>query len=240
MNLLAIRTSLAKKSGRYDLVNPTTYADTGMDFHINAGEVYLNGISEAARDYAHLFNEIVEDEYSVTFAQKCREISSVWVHTGSTRSELEYIKLEDIETTYDAAVLSAATGTPAYYTHATYRMLAEVAATTLDNFIHLEWPTEDYTEYEFQGIITLPPSDATYTITTAGKFLPAPLSGDTDINYWSENYPNLLEMAALRSIEVFNRNTAGVNDWTNAIMAETVLLDFDPGDNYDTDYTSCD
>lgn len=239
MNLLAIRTSLAKKSGRYDLVAPATYADTGMDFHINAGEIYLNGISEAARAYAHLFNEILVDEYSVTFAQKCREITSVWGHTGSTRFELEYIDLEDIETTYDTAVALAATGQPAYYTHATYRILATLAATTLDNFIHLEWPEEDDTEYEFQGIITIPPSDATYTITTAGKFLPEPLSADVDINYWSESYPNLLEMATLRSIEVFNRNTAGVRDWTEAIMAETVLLDFDPDDNYDTDYTAC-
>ena len=234
MNLLELRTSLAKKSGRLDLVNPTTYADNGMDFHITAGQIYLNGIADAARANAHLFEDIEADGYSITLDQKCREITSVWGHTGSTRFELEHFDLGDMETKYAASIEDAATGQPAYYAHATFRILETIADTTLDNFVHLEWPEEDDTKYEIQGLIIFPPADATYTITIAGEFLPQILSEETDTNYWASNYPHILEMAALRSIEVFNRNTAGVRDWTEAIMAETVELDLDPGYNYDT------
>ncbi len=240
MNLLEIRTSLAVKSGRYDLVDPTTFADNGMNFHINAGQIYLEGIAEVERAYAHLFKDIATDEYSIALGQKGRTITSVWGHTGATRFELEHFDLENMKTTYDTSIEGGATGQPAYYAHATFRILETLADTTLDNFVNLEWPEEDDTKYEIQGLIIFPPADGTYTITTSGDFLPRPLLSDTDTNYWATNYPHVLEMAALRSIEVFNRNTAGVRDWTTAIRAETVLFDFDVGHNYDTDYTACD
>ena len=235
MTLLEIRTSLAKKSGRYDLVNPSTFADNGMDFHINAGQIYLDGVSEAPRADTHIFETIAVSEYYLTFDRKCRNISSVFGNNALTRFELEEIEFADLKTTYDAAMLTAATGEPASYARASLRILATAAATTIDNFMNLDWPDEDDTKYEFQGLIIIPPADGTYTLSVRGDFLPAILASNTDTNYWATNYPHILEMAALRSIEVFNRNTAGVRDWTEAIHAETVLLDLDPGYNYDTD-----
>ena len=47
------------------------------------------------------------------------------------------------------------------------------------------------------------------------------LSNDTDKSYWSEVHPEVLIMATMRQIEVFNRNTQGVKDWDNAIEVAT-------------------
>jgi hypothetical protein len=60
-----------------------------------------------------------------------------------------------------------------------------------------------------------------------GLFYSAELVNDTDENYWSVAHPMLLYMAAMRQVEVVNRNTQGVRDWENSIMADVKTLGFD-------------
>lgn len=60
-----------------------------------------------------------------------------------------------------------------------------------------------------------------------GKFHSKALSSNTDTNYWSENYPNLLVMAALRNLEGFYRNTQGYNDYDRIVKDRLIEIDSD-------------
>jgi hypothetical protein len=53
------------------------------------------------------------------------------------------------------------------------------------------------------------------------------LVADTDTNFWSGAHPMLLIMAGMRQLEIVNRNTQGVNDWTAAISTDTTQLGMD-------------
>jgi len=226
MNLLEVRTDLAKKSGRYDLVNPSDYSDNGMDFHINAGQKYLDKLAEVPEAYAQIFEALASDEYSITFQQQCRAITSVFVNNDTSRYEIERIDLKDLKNAYESTIGNTDSGAPCFYAIAHLRALETTAQTTLGTFINLTWLETD-TKYDYRGIIIVPPVDEAYTIEISGKFLQKVLSADLDTNYWATEYPHLLIMAALRSIEVFNRNTEGIKDWSMAIQSETIMLDYD-------------
>jgi hypothetical protein len=60
-----------------------------------------------------------------------------------------------------------------------------------------------------------------------GLFYSHKLTNENDENYWSVTNPLLLIMSAMRQIEIVNRNTQGVNDWTNSIAAEMTQLGMD-------------
>lgn len=227
MDLVTLREKFVKLSGRYDLVvNTTLWADNGADFYINAGQKYLDKLAEVPESVAQIFEALAADEYSITFQQKCRMIESVFVNNTEDRYELERIDLKDLKNTYNETATSTDSGSPAFYAIANLRALETTAKTTLGTFINLTWLETD-AKYDYRGIIIVPPADEAYTVEISGKFLQKVLTLDADTNYWATEYPHLLIMAALRSIEVFNRNSEGVRDWTNAIQSETIMLDFD-------------
>lgn len=83
--------------------------------------------------------------------------------------------------------------------------------------------------HSHRGIIFMPPADALHTIVTFGQFHNKPFSAETDENYWSEEYPALLTLAACFQYEQFMRNTegakdykAGADNWVHGIAADRV------------------
>lgn len=226
MNLLEIRTKLAKQSGKYDLVNPSTFADNGMDFHINAGQKYLDKLAPVPENFAQIYQALSVNEYSLTFQFHCRAIQSVFINDDENRWELERLELNDLKSWYDETATETTTDKPCYYAIANLRALETTAKDSLGTFInntHLETDIK----YDYRGLIITPPADASYVVEVSGKFSQLKLETDTDENFWSLEYPHLLIMSALRSIETFNRNSEGVNDWTRSIISETTQLDFD-------------
>lgn len=53
------------------------------------------------------------------------------------------------------------------------------------------------------------------------------LEGDSDECYWSAEHPDLLIFAALQRLEVSYRNTAGANDWLEAVRSDLINLDME-------------
>jgi hypothetical protein len=113
-----------------------------------------------------------------------------------------------------------------YFAYASYRTLQTAADQTVADFVDLEWPEEDDDNYGYSGIIVIPPADTDYTVMAGGNFLPVTLSGDTDTNFWSDEYPGLLVMAALRSLAMLDGNSAMVRHWEYEIHAEIVQIGF--------------
>jgi len=226
MNLLQIRTKFRELSGRFDLVNED-FSDNGADFFINEGRKYLDRLDETQKAWASCFRIAEIGKSSVSFPY-CRAIKEVWVSTVSARWQLEKKTLQDLTAGYLTGLPSSrSTGTPLYYSPAIVRYIPENAEAdeieAFTGFIDVEAGT--YHEYN-SVLLNVPVSEQTM-VDIRGLFYSMELINDEDKNYWSEVHSLLLYMAAMRQIEVTNRNTQGVNDWTISIKDEVKQLGMD-------------
>ena len=83
-----------------------------------------------------------------------------------------------------------------------------------------------YDRYAKDGILIMPSADAAYTLSIYGSFFSSMVS-DLDISYHSEMYPELLIAAANFAVELFMRNTQGMNDWMNGMRTWLKGIDDD-------------
>ena len=226
MNLLQTRTKFREISGRFDLVN-NDYSDNGADFFLNEGRKFLDRLDETQKSWASIFRFVEVGFYAATFPY-CRAIKEVWVASITGRWQLEKKRLQDMIEGYLTGLPSSRNpGTPLYYSPCITRYIPENAtADTLEAFIgYVDIPAGN--AHEFNSIIVNVPTSEKLTVIINGLFYSAELVNDTDENYWSAVHPLLLISAAMRQIEVINRNTQGLNDWSNAINTEMQQLGFD-------------
>lgn len=230
MDLLAVRTALVQRSGRYDLVvNTVAWADNGADFFIDAGCRLLDRLHTVKKSVSKHYADVAEGEYYVIF-ERCRAIQSVWMSNDDDgRFELGKIELEDMLKNYlNEPIADIDTGTPEYYAPAVLRTIPEQADKIIIDDIGGTAEEVAATEhYTYNGILWHPPADEASRIEIKGLFLSHKLSADTDENHWSVNEPHLLIMAAQYYIEVFNRNTSGAGDWLTAIELDMSGIDKD-------------
>ena len=225
MNLLEVRTKAAEMSGRYDLVNPNTFANNGMDFHIFSGQKYLDRLITLPDSTANLFYAPAAGEYSITIPSSCRVLQEVWASNAEARYLLNKLEPSAFKEKYLYPVSATTAEAPVDYAFIDSRSLAATYQNLFAEYLHK--PAVDGSGYGYRGIVFGPQFDAQYVIEVIGLFHQAELQADADTNYWSYKEPNLLLMATLRSIEIFNRNTEGTNDWENAIMKELTKMDHD-------------
>ncbi len=228
MNLLEIRTKLINQSGRWDLVVDTTdYADAGADFHINAGQKYLDRKAEHGKAKGRYFTMIASGAYAVTF-QHCRVIQRVWCADTDSRLELRKVDMEKLRGTDYPSGINAFVkpfgdndaGRPLYYAPANLRTAPDQdreGFDVIDGYGGAYMDVMLGSSYSYNGVVFLAPTDQAYQIEVEGKFLSAELSVDTHESAWSVENPDILIMAAMRSIEIMNRNSEGRKDWTAAI-----------------------
>ena len=173
----------------------------------------------------------------VTF-QDCRSILEAWCtgnNTDGTKSRLPLEKqyIEDLKgvdaTTLEqnyVSMFSAMTQSrPVSYSPAQLRLKKD--ANGLSGGVGGFMDVLPDGEQTYNGIIFMPPSDGDYTIEVVGHFYNPNFSADTDTTFWSERHPDLLLMAVMRQLEIFQRNTAGVNDWTISIGESVIGIDMD-------------
>uniref|UniRef100_A0A6M3JVI9 Uncharacterized protein n=1 Tax=viral metagenome TaxID=1070528 RepID=A0A6M3JVI9_9ZZZZ len=226
MNLLQLRTKFREISGRFDLVNDD-YSDNGADFFLNEGRKFLDRLDETQKSWASIFRFVEIGFYAATFPY-CRAIKEVWAATSSARWQLEKKSLQDLIAGYLTGLPSSRSlGAPAYYSPGITRYIPENAtADTFESFIGwVEIPSGN--AHEFNSVILNVPVEEKVVLEIKGLFYSADLVNDTDENYWSAVHPLLLIMAAMRQIEIVNRNTQGVNDWTVSIGTEMKQLGMD-------------
>lgn len=225
MNLKELRTQFIKLSGRYDLVvNVTDYADNGADFHIQAGQKYLSKLVKVPENESSNYYPLGANEYSIQFEQPVRSIESVFINSASERWELTKAPLKDIKSAYYRS--DETSEAPSHYAVASMRSIEPDAANDLGTFINLIRDGDD-ADYSVRGLVIVPPADQAYTIEVNGKFEQKKLTLDSDKNWWSEEHPSLLIMAAMRNVEIFHRNREGVADWDASLAAEITLLERD-------------
>jgi hypothetical protein len=226
MNLLQIRTKFRELSGRFDLVN-SDGSDAGAGFYINEGRKFLDRMDETQKSWGTCFRFMEIGQGSVQFPY-CRAIKEVWVATATGKRQLEKKRIQDLMEGYLTGYPTTYTnGTPEYYSPCISRMVPEnVTTNTLEAFIGLvDIPSGNAAE--FNAILVNVPTKEKLTVIINGLFYSAELINDTDQNYWSAVHPMLLYMAAMRQVEINNRNTQGVNDWSSAIATDMKQLGMD-------------
>ena len=213
MNLSEVRNIVVKESGRYDL------SASELNNFINRAVRWLDRKSEHFRSIAREFFVVNEGDYFVQMSE-CRVVSSVLIGDGDGMDELTRVEFKDLKLRYGAIPESLDTGKPKYYAPAylRYHEIHDGITGYLD--VMTDWKT-------YNGIVFMPPADGQYHLEVWGKFFSKELSDDNDENFWTVNEPMLLVKATLREIEVFHRNTQGVNDWNADIMHDLYLMECD-------------
>ena len=218
MNLLEIRQKFIELSGRADLATDSSTTttekydvDVGADFFIKAGVDYLDTQANVDKEVAEVQIPLAVGE-SLVSLKNCRSTSAVSIEdSDGVNTKLEYQKYSWILNNYPK-FSSSDSGTPLYYT----------AYVTRRTPYSVDWLALNET-----GLAVMPPTDEAITVRVFGKFRSAPLDVNTDSNYWSEEYPHILILAALRALESFYRNTQGVRDMEMALAPFIIGLDKD-------------
>ncbi len=226
MNLGEIRTLLIERSGRADLVVTVVgNADNGANFFIQSGQRTLDRLVGIDKSWARSFKEMAIGDYYVTF-KGCRAVKGVWFSNSDGRVKVDKVSLEEMRELYGDAPNEITNSKPLNYCITPLRTYPDEGV-TIDYFVGNQLEGEENSEYEYSGILVLPPTDEVSLIEVLGLFYSPPLENDNDESSWSVNHPEVLLMAALYHIEIAYRNTEGANDWMRAIQFELDGIDKD-------------
>jgi hypothetical protein len=228
MNLLEIRTRAAEVSGRYDLVDPTTYANTGMDSYIRAGQIYLDTNYFGTRaNGVHV--ETIDANTAILKIPYIRSVRTVYIMDEESKLELTKKSLDWLKEKYPATANVRTSGTPLYYARTPSRF--SIASDQLAcNSLQLKVFDAELMmdpEYKYSYFKLFPPPDTEATIEVHGNFYTTPMTSDLHTCFWAQEFSELMIWATLRSVEVTHRNTQGVNDWDRVILNQLQEIDFD-------------
>jgi hypothetical protein len=226
MNYLEMRIKFRELSGRFDLVD-SVGADLGAGFFINEGRKFLDRLDETQKSWGTCYRFLDIGKYSVQFPY-CRAVKEVWAATTAAKWQMEKKNIQDLINGYLLGIPSGRdTGEPLYYSPCITRAIPENAPiNSFESFLGwVDVPAGN--AHEYNAIIVSAPASEKLTLIINGLFYSPALINDTDENYWSVAHPMLLYMAAMRQVEVVNRNTQGVKDWEASIGADVKTLGFD-------------
>lgn len=235
MDLLQIRTQFTKISGRYDLVDPSTFADNGSDFYIQNGQRSLERRLNIAPTVAKYYADIAAGDYKISIAN-CRAILEVWIMNSESRTELERLdgyKLRGVhqrfvDNMYTTPLSTMDAGRPGYYYLSNFRRTPESEdgtgdSATLSSYLDTISPYD----HSVTGLILLPRCDTDYGIEIKGLFYSPVLTDDNDSNIWSAEYPTLLIWSALRELEIMFRGSKTASAWEGLIESELINIEKD-------------
>lgn len=212
MSLLSIRTKVVELSGRTDLVVDTTdYADNGMNWYITQGQNFLDSLVNTENSPGIFSGTIAIGDTTFNFS-RCRSILKVWLlNEDGARSFPRRMLYDDFIREFPKNVSDVNQGLPTDY------------APNVIRSIDTPVSGDDIKK----GIIFTPPADQAYTIKVEGLWFATALIDDSDENYWTQLYEDILVFAALYKLEVAYRNTEGSRDWFNAINDALLGIDAD-------------
>lgn len=228
MNLLEMRLKFRELSGRYDLVD-SLGADVGVGatFFLNEGRKFLDKLDETKQSLGTCFRILEAGQFS-TYIPQCRAIRKVYCATSEGRYEVYKRTYDELISNYISQIpADRGQGYPTTYAPCILRNIPDNATIAsmeaLIGFIDI--PTSN--DFDSNSIILSCPVDQQVVLSITGLFYSAELVNDTDTNYWSVAHPMTLYAAAMRFVEVANRNTQGVKDWESAIATEMKMVGMD-------------
>lgn len=220
MNLKDVRVLFRTRSGRYDLVNSDD-SDNGADFFIQSAVRKLDRMITHVKSEATAFGALSSGDFYHVF-QRCRSIKEVWVSDATSRTQLKLLTPIEFYTEFAAPKSTIDVGRPAYYTPLNLRATDVTAFESIAQFLQYVRPDDEL----YNGVV-FNPANGSYVIEIKGLFDSKALECDLDTNFWTENFPDLLIIAAMYKLEVFHRNRQGAKDWQDSIVEELAAIEMD-------------
>lgn len=217
MTLVEVRQKLVELSGAYNLVSDFpagNFSDSGANFFIQSGQRWLDSLLETPQSLS---------EFEVSFQ------SGEFQKTVSEARGIEGVRYE--ETNEGIRFLNKLTWVELVKKWAFDKTLSEVdRGKPIDYSIGIQRKinlTGQHSGETGKKLIIMPPADSSFTLVVEGLFFSQTLLLDTDDNWWSINYPDILIQAALFKRETFLRNTSGANDWRVAVIDAVDKINMD-------------
>lgn len=222
MNLLEVRNKFVELSGRHDLVVDTV--DAGANFFLQAGQNMIERlVGDLPESEGRLWTTISSGEYFVNFQQRCRMIFEVWANNSTARIPVVKKSWKDLKDLYNSPLSDITSKYPLYYCPAKLR---EIDATD-QNATGVFFNNTLAVSADFRGIVIMPPADVDYDIEIFGKFLQNELLLNTDENFWTITYPEILIRAAMYQMELSYRGRQAVGRLLESLMMEISEIDKD-------------
>jgi hypothetical protein len=222
MTLLEIRTKFIELSGRYDLITDTeSYQDAGADFLILSGQRWLDRTFEVLKSSANYYATLSQGSWYV-LVPECRIIRGVWIsYSNGVVGMLKQLSLERMRHCFSQVTTSDSC--PHFYAPCSIRTQPEVAGqlTVPPSTIVME------DNFPYNAVVFDVPVGEQVSAQVVGYFNNAQLVNDTDQNFWSVEHSWILVLAAMRAMEIAQRNREGVADWETAIRSEMLGLEYD-------------
>jgi hypothetical protein len=224
MTYKELREKFIRLSGRYDLVTETTnWTDNGANWYLQAGQRMIEQLAGAPKQLGRYFEVVDVGTYYVTF-DGCRSIKEVFVGTTTERTRLTHMYANEFFEEYNEPFGNVAQGSPKYYTEAYLRGIPDFSS--LDKLsVYATYIAEDTSQMESRGIIIMPPPDEQTQVEIWGNFETYELTNETDENWWSRKFPDLLVFAAMYKLEVSYRNSEGAKDWYGEVVRGVAEID---------------
>lgn len=214
-DLLEMRQQFITLSGRYDLA--TTAADphdtdNGADWFINAGSRWLDLHQEHLISTQEFQLAMSSGDWEIDMQYLRAPIAVYYTDSDGETHELKERSFDWLVENYPE-LGSTDEGTPRYWA----------------SFIATRAPTQVASGLAVTNkrVVIMPPTDADITAKVYGRFHQLKLEDNDDTNFWVTEYPDALVLASLMSLEMFYRNTQGVNDYRTAVLDILVGIDRD-------------
>jgi hypothetical protein len=244
MDYKDVRSKFVELSGRYDLVNDDL-TDNGADFFINAGQKMLDRNSTVGKGSARNVQSVAAGTYIVKTIG-LRSVKEVWAgNTASGLVQLAKAELLWLRSEYGEQFANVDQSSPAYYCPVSYRPYPDAqAAAGWAGYYDIGDLILDNGHYTYNGVLIVPPPNATYYVSIVGLFysptLSATLNASTGVwtqtkSFWTEVHPDTLLQAALMKLEQFYRNMEGVKDWKMGLDDDILGMDKDLADEESSD-----
>jgi hypothetical protein len=212
-DLLEIRQQFIRLSGRYDLANTSVEqfdTDNGANWFINAGVRWLDLHQEHLISMQEHQLAISAGDWQIDMQQLRVPKSVYFLDSDSEMNLLTERTMEWVLQNY-AELGNTTNGTPKYWASYIAHRSPQQKANGLPS--------------NTKRVVILPPTDTSITVSVFGRFHQAKLTANADDNFWVTEYPEVLVLASLLSLEGFYRNTQGVQDYRN--MIEDILTGID-------------
>lgn len=214
-DLLEMRQQFIRLSGRYDLATTTVDdfdTDNGADWFINSGSRWLDLHQEHLLSTQEFQLAMSSGDWQIDMQYLRAPLAVYYTDADDETFRLKERSFDWILGKYPE-LGDTTVGTPLYWAS----VVATRAPTQVGSGLGVT----------LKRVVIMPPTDADITAKVFGRFHQLKLSDNDDTNFWVTEYPDALVLASLMSLEMFYRNTQGVNDYRNAVLDILVGIDKD-------------
>lgn len=245
-----MREKLIELTGRSDLRLEDAVGRKRADFYLNAGLRLLDKqVKNPNTEAWYIPTELTTAGDYIFKVKHARFIKEVWLIEDSTEGEAKRTRLKAttarwLRSNYSYPSSSSTYGIPVYWAPISIGLspeqysLATTAHDDVPDTNHIQYMEDTFPQspvyarpesnpFVYKAVMLAPACQADVSIHLLVDFLSRPLTDETDMNFWTLNYPEALVLAAASRLESFLRNETGAQEYKNQALEIAYGIDMD-------------